>query len=132
MRRSTFKRSDKPEFLNGMSDKQIRAKWLEFVLFCFEASGVRSAVDSGLPEENRQRSIAKCNKYLEATADEIHNVVFRGCLSIMHDAFGTLVAHRLPTCAGIACHLSLMETSMNMLLCANRDLLYRTKYSFKR
>jgi hypothetical protein len=42
MRRPTSKQSDKPDILNGLSDKQIRAKWLEFVLFCFEASGVHS------------------------------------------------------------------------------------------
>ncbi len=68
MRRPTSKRSDKPDILNGMSDKQIRAKWLEFVLFCFEASGVRSVIDPGSPEANGQRSTAKYNKYLEATA----------------------------------------------------------------
>ncbi len=59
MWRPTFKRSDKPDILNGLSDKQIRAKWLEFVLFCFEASGVRSVLDSGSPEANRHRSTAK-------------------------------------------------------------------------
>jgi hypothetical protein len=133
MRRPSSKRFNNPDIFNGLSDKQIRAKWLEFVLFCFEACGVHFVVDSGSPEaKNRQRSIARYNKYLEATADEMHNVVFRGCLSIMYDAFGTPVAHRLPTRAGIACHLSFMETSMKMLLCANRDLLYRSKYSFKR
>ncbi len=78
MQRPTSKRSDKPDILNGMSDKQTRAKWLEFVLFCFEASDVRSIVDPGLPEANRQRLTAKSNKYLEATAHEMHKVVFRG------------------------------------------------------
>jgi hypothetical protein len=42
MQNLSSKRSDKPDILNGLSDKQIRAKWLEFVLFCFEACGVRS------------------------------------------------------------------------------------------
>ncbi len=122
MQRPSSKQFNKPDIFNGLSDKQIRAKWLEFVLFCFEACGVHFVVDFGSPEaNNRERSIAKYNKYLEATADEI-NVVFRGCLSIMYDAFGTPVPHRLPTCAGIACHLSFMETSMNMFLCAKRDL----------
>ncbi len=79
MRRPSSKRLNKPDIFNGLSDKQIRAKWLEFVLFCFEACGVRSVVDSGSLEANRQRSIAKYDKYLEATADEMHNVVFREC-----------------------------------------------------
>ncbi len=116
-RRPSSKRLNKPDIFNGLSDKQIiRAKWLEFVLFYFEACGVRSVVDSRSPEANRQRSTAKYKEYLEATADEMHNVVFRGCLSIMYDAFlRTPVAHRLLTCAGIACHLSFMETSMKML-----------------
>ncbi len=82
MRRPSSKRLNKPDIFNGLSDKQIRAKWLEFVLFCFESCGVHFVVDSGSPEaNNRQRSIAKSNKYLEATADEMHNVCVLRALS---------------------------------------------------
>ncbi len=101
--------------INGLSDQEIRSRWLHFCLHCYN-SGL-SPVRTRLPETpDPARASEAYSLCLDALVLELHTTLFKGvaCIAYNDVSSGTKVVLRLPTRSG-----SLLLCLICWLTCAN-------------
>ncbi len=87
--------------INGLSDQEIRSRWLHFCLHCYN-SGL-FPVRTRLPETpDPARAFEAYSLCLEALVLELHTALFKGvaCIAYNDASNGTEVVLRLPTRSG--------------------------------